>query len=133
MNITLRRLLKAQTRHVRSPFVFVDGSGESYRGTQAQNRISKRTSALMGSVGIDGAGFHSLRHTPASWMVQGGVPLAKIQAILGHAGIQTTLKDAHLMPEHLSDSMAALDAAVGTVHDVDTQVDTNAVSEIAVA
>jgi integrase len=56
----------------------------------------------------------------ASWMVRVGVPLAKIQAILGHAGIQTTLKYAHLMPEHLSDSMAALDAAVGTVDDLDT-------------
>lgn len=80
----------------------------------------------MESVGIEGAGFHTLRHTAASWMVQAGEPIAKIQAVLGHAGIQMTLKYAHLKPEHLSDSMAALDGAIGVEggDDVDTRVDT---------
>ncbi len=119
----------------RKPFehVFVDGEGIPYTSTDARNRISKRTTALMEGLGIDGAGFHTLRHTAASWMVQSGVPLAKIQAVLGHAVIQTTLKYAHLMPEHLSDSMAALDVAIGIEPrggDVDTQADTNATPKL---
>lgn len=125
LNRALRFVLKGQIRHVRSPYVFLDVTGNPYRGTQSQNRISKRTTALMKSAGVPGAGFHTLRHTAASWMVQAGTPLAMIQAILGHSSTQTTLKYAHLMPEHLSDSMAALDAAMQfDTGDVDTQVDT---------
>ena len=112
LNDTLRQIVKDQIRHVRSPYVFVDSEGFSYTGDVARNRISKRTTALAESLGLEGAGFHTLRHTAASWMVQTGEPIAKIQAVLVHAGIQTTIKYAHLKPEHLSDSMAALDAAV---------------------
>ena len=65
-----------------------------------------------------------MRHTAASWMVQRGRPLAEVREILGHAAIQTTLRYAHLMPEHLRDSMAALDSAVLGDTEVDTQMDT---------
>ena len=125
LNPTLRKVVKAQVRHVRSPYVFVDAGGFSYTGGEARNRISKRTTALAEGLGVEGAGFHTLRHTAASWMVQAGESIAKIQAILGHAGIQTTMKYAHLKPEHLSDSMAALDAAVrGNGGTVDTPMET---------
>jgi site-specific recombinase XerD len=53
-------------------------------------------------------------------MAQAGRPLAEVKDILGHATMQTTLRYAHLQPEHLRDSMAALDAVL----DLDTQVDT---------
>ncbi|YCU34421.1 tyrosine-type recombinase/integrase [Mycobacteroides abscessus] len=36
--------------------------------------------------------IHDLRHTCASWMIQGGVPLPVVQAHLGHDSIDTTIK-----------------------------------------
>jgi len=40
-----------------------------------------------------------MRHTAASWLVQDGVPLYDVQALLGHASFMTTQRYAHLAPE----------------------------------
>ncbi len=55
-------------------------------------------------------------------MVQAGRPLAEVKDILGHATMQTTLRYAHLQPEHLRASIAALDDALSG--EMDTQMDT---------
>ena len=40
-----------------------------------------------------------MRHTAASWLVQDGVPLYDVQALLGHESFATTTRYAHLAPE----------------------------------
>ena len=55
--------------------------------------------------GITGACWHSLRHTAASRRVMAGVDLVSVKEILGHRDIQTTLRYAHLAPEHLRDAV----------------------------
>lgn len=47
----------------------------------------------------DSISFHSLRHTCASWMVQRGVSLLIVQAVLGHSDVKVTQKYAHLAPD----------------------------------
>lgn len=42
---------------------------------------------------------HDCRHTAASWLVQAGVPLYDVQALLGHEHSQTTQRYAHLQPD----------------------------------
>lgn len=42
---------------------------------------------------------HDCRHTAASWLVQEGVPLYHVQALLGHESSQTTQPYAHLAPD----------------------------------
>jgi site-specific recombinase XerD len=40
-----------------------------------------------------------MRHTAASWLVQDGVPLYDVQALLGHESFATTQRYAHLAPD----------------------------------
>ena len=109
INETAAEVLDSQVRHVRSPYVFVDSTGQHYHDRETRNTVSKRTKAAMKRAGLTDCTFHVLRHTAASWMVQAGRPLAEVKDILGHATMQTTLRYAHLQPEHLRDSMTALD------------------------
>ena len=52
--------------------------------------------------------FHDLRHTFAShWMMRGG-DLFKLQRILGHKGIQATLRYAHLAPNAFAEDLGRL-------------------------
>lgn len=44
--------------------------------------------------------LHTLRHTFISQMVMAGVDLPTVQKIAGHASISTTMRYAHLSPEH---------------------------------
>lgn len=50
---------------------------------------------------IKGLRFHDLRHTSASWMVEGGVDLVTVSKILGHSSIQMTMRYAHPTPENM--------------------------------
>ena len=52
--------------------------------------------------------FHSLRHSTASLLVQGGKSLYVVQNILGHASINTTQIYAHLQLETLREAIDSL-------------------------
>jgi len=61
-----------------------------------------------------------MRHTAASWLVQDGVPLYDVQALLGHESFATTQRYAHLAPGahgRVLESWARRDDASPT-HDV---------------
>lgn len=62
---------------------------------------------------IEGASIHTLRHTFASRLVQKGVPLASIQALLGHKCITTTMRYAHISDANLADAVAVLEERAG--------------------
>lgn len=52
---------------------------------------------------------HTLRHTCASWLVQRGVDLRRVQIWMGHKSIQTTLRYAKLAPTSLFEAVKVLD------------------------
>jgi integrase len=51
---------------------------------------------------IEGANWHSLRHTFASWAVQSGVTLQELMQLMGVSSYQIVLRYAHLAPDHLA-------------------------------
>jgi hypothetical protein len=55
--------------------------------------------------GIEGACWHTLRHTAASRRVMAGVNLTSVMAILGHRNIATTMRYSHLSPDHLREAV----------------------------
>ncbi len=44
--------------------------------------------------------YHDLRHTYCSRLVSAGVPLLEVQQLAGHKSYSTTLRYAHLSPDH---------------------------------
>ena len=58
--------------------------------------------------GVTGAHPHALRHTFGTALAEAGVDLAVMQALLGHAHIDTTARYVHLAPTHVK---AEFDAA----------------------
>lgn len=57
--------------------------------------------AARAAIGLPHVRFHDLRHTYASILVQQGVRLKTVGAILGHSSTVVTDRYAHLAPEHL--------------------------------
>ncbi len=86
----------------RSVWVFTqpDGSPLKDLRTALRNACNR--------AGLDPITPHVLRHTCASWLVQRGVDLYLVKAMLGHSTITVTQRYAHLAPEHLQACVQAL-------------------------
>jgi integrase len=97
MNPELVALLKGLRQQDRIP------NKEAYVFTLDGNRIQSVKVGFLAALKrakIDGATFHTLRHTTASHMAMAGCSPQEIAAQLRHRNIQTTMRYMHLSPGH---------------------------------
>lgn len=81
-------------------------SPEGYVLDGSQLRKAFKKACL--SAGLPELRLHDLRHTYASWLIQGGVSLAEVGRLLGHKSPQTTDRYAHLADVPKDQILAAL-------------------------
>lgn len=103
INKTLMDELKRIPRHLKSPYVFVDGQGKRY------GDVRRSFATALRKTGIKDFSFHDLRHTFASRLVMAGVDLTTVKELLGHATLDMTLRYAHLSPGHKMKAVGLLD------------------------
>jgi len=58
--------------------------------------------------GVENITLHTFRHTFASWLVMEAVDIPTVAQLLGHSDIKTTMKYAHLAPEHVKRAVERL-------------------------
>jgi len=84
-------------------YVFVNTKGRKY-----DYHLNERTKKLGKRIGIKNLTLHTLRHTFISHLVMNGVDLVTVKELAGHSDIKTTMRYAHLTPEHLRKSINKL-------------------------
>lgn len=92
------------------------GDGLVWPGKDGEqlNNVHKAWQGVMKKANIRNFRWHDLRHSFASWLVMRGVPLNTVRDLLGHAELSTTLRYAHLAPDHRAEAVNLLNASVAT-------------------
>lgn len=81
-------------------WVFPNTNGRPFRVDSASKRINK----IAREAGLEDFTCHDLRHTYASWYVQNGGDLYRLQRILGHKSPAMTQRYAHLRIDDLRET-----------------------------
>lgn len=109
MTSRVREILERRGRNL-SGLIFLDAKGNRL------DRVSKtfrRIADEMFNKGIEDPRlrvcFHTLRHTFASWLVEGGVSLYEVKELMGHADFSMTQRYSHLSPEGLRIAVKVLE------------------------
>ena len=105
----LRNFLREYWRQVRPPGPFL------FPGAKAGRPISRHAVRDALAKGIRKAGIkkrvkmHTLRHSFATHLLEGGTDIRVIQALLGHASIRTTVRYTQVSQKHLGRVTSPLD------------------------
>ena len=104
MNVQVARILEKRHSNQIGDLVFhVDGIYiDERRLTKFFKRCIRRAKLN------DRLHFHNLRHSFASWLVQGNVSLYQVQKLLGHSNIRVTEIYSHLLPESMHSTVEKL-------------------------
>lgn len=79
----------------------------AHDGNRLDN-VSKSWASILKRAAISNFRWHDMRHDFASQLVMKGVPLNTVRELCGHASLDTTLRYAHLAPDHKADAVALL-------------------------
>lgn len=81
-----------------SDAVFLSRNGAPLSPSDVRRRLLKRLQAVGAATGVSP---HTLRHSFATHLLEGGADLRSIQELLGHASLRTTQVYTHVSPTHL--------------------------------
>jgi len=103
MPTMLQDIFKAKEAGRADELVFPDLNGK--RIVQVSDSFNRAVEKLGFNQGVTDPRqkvvFHTLRHTHASWAVQDGESLYKVQASLGHRGMEMVQRYSHLAPDSI--------------------------------
>lgn len=99
-----KAVLRALDSFLASPWVF-PGIRKPDHPMDSRAFLRRSFEPALRQTGIQGACWHTLRHTAASRRIMAGVDLVSVKEILGHRDIQTTLRYSHLAPGHLQEAV----------------------------
>jgi integrase len=107
------------------PVMVLAESGHGYKAGHPLKTPKEWFMACCQKAGIQDFTWHCLRHTFASRLVMAGVPLRRVQELMGHKTIAMTCRYAHLAPEYLQDDILKLDGwGKKSLIKTDTRTDT---------
>lgn len=96
-----------RAKHCRaSPWVFAHKDGSRIQS------VKHAFSTACRKAGIEDFRIHDLRHSCAAWLVQSGVSIREVAELLRHSDIRVTMRYAHLAPENIRATVAALESPV---------------------
>jgi len=102
-----------QNRCATADFVFHVSDGSNWkphvRAVQRQFADLVKAAGLYHPEESKNVTIHTLRHTFGSWLALKGVPLRRIQYLMGHNSITTTERYAHLVEEEAYEDTRALE------------------------
>lgn len=72
------------------------------------DNVKSSWESILKAAHIQSFRWHDMRHDFASKLVMKGVPLNTVRELCGHADLNTTLRYAHLAPDHKTDAIALI-------------------------
>jgi integrase len=102
----LHRHLRAQRRGRVTPWVFTNVAGKPLHGPF----VTRHLRALLEQAGLPTVTMYQLRHTGATLRLGAGVPLATIQAVMGHSTPAQTARYAQVLDPLRRADADAMDA-----------------------
>jgi site-specific recombinase XerD len=87
--------------------------GRTADGTMTSSNVQRRFARLVKRVGLGKrCSMHTLRHSYATHLLEAGVDLRTLQALLGHASLETTARYLHVSTQRLRQTPSLLDLLV---------------------
>lgn len=95
MNHSLAEALRRHPRRLESPYVFCNRQGKPYDNVVKALQGAGQRAGIAG-----GAKLHQLRHAFCSHALMQGIDPRTVQKWMGHRDLGTTLRYAHVSPDH---------------------------------
>jgi len=111
LSLRLLQELRAYWRMYRPrPWLF---PGQTADGTMTSSNVQRRFTRLVQRVGLTKhCSMHTLRHSYATHLLEAGVDVLTLKALLGHSSLQTTARYLHVSTQRLRQTPSLLDLLV---------------------